>query len=200
MSKRALSLLVQKIRRCQRCRRPEGSYPVFAPLFPAKVMLIGQAPGREETKKGVPFIGKAGRRLFQWLKEAGIKEEEFRKRVYITQVVKCFFGKGKRGDIKPNKAIIDACFPYLREEIKRLDPEILIPVGALAIEKVLGKGKLVSFVGKRFRVELFARKRFVIPLPHPSGVSVWTYKKENRSRLRKAIGLIKSLFSPPVPG
>ncbi len=187
--------LVKKIKSCRKCRLPEGSYPVFSPVLNAKILLIGQAPGREETKKGIPFIGKAGRRLFNWIAKAGRREEDFRKDVYITQVAKCFPGKGMRGDLKPSKEQILNCLPYLKEEIMRLDPEIIIPVGSLAIEYILGKRVLAEIIGKRIKIDLLGKKRIIIPLPHPSGASVWSYKRENLPLINKAILILKDILS-----
>ncbi len=189
-----LESLLEKIRSCRKCPLPKGSYPVFSPVLKTNFLLIGQAPGVEETKKGLPFVGKAGRRLFSWLKEVGIEEDDFRKRVYITQVVKCFPGKGKRGDLKPPKEQVRNCFSYLREEISLLDPDLIIPVGTLAIESLLGKKRLIEVVGKRLEVDLFGRKRVLLPLPHPSGVSVWSYKKEHIFLIERAIKGIRRYF------
>ncbi len=189
--KKDLRGLVKKIKACRKCSLPEGSYPVFSPVFSAKIILIGQAPGKEEIEKGTPFIGKAGRRLFGWLAKVGIKEDAFRKRVYITQIMKCFPGKGKRGDLKPKKENLKNCLPYLKEEIRRLDPKVLIPVGSLAIEDILGKRRLSEVIGERFEIELFGKRRIIIPLPHPSGASVWLFRKENLIRIEKAVKILK---------
>ncbi|MEO0100874.1 MAG: uracil-DNA glycosylase family protein [candidate division WOR-3 bacterium] len=195
--KKDLRGLVKKIKACRKCSLPEGSYPVFSPVFSAKIILIGQAPGKEEIEKGTPFIGKAGRRLFDWLEKVGIKEGDFRKKVYITQVMKCFPGKGKRGDLKPKGEHLVNCLPYLRDEIKKLDPKVLIPVGSLAINNILGRRRLKEVVGKIFKIDLLGKKRFVIPLPHPSGLSVWSFKRENLLRIEKAVKILSKYFSSP---
>lgn len=194
IKKKELRELVRKIKNCRKCSLPEGSYPVFSPVFSAKIILIGQAPGKEEIEKGIPFIGKAGRRLFQWLGKVGIKEGDFRKEIYITQVMKCFPGKGERGDLKPKREYLVNCLPYLREEIRKLDPKVLIPVGSLAIENILGKKRLKEVVGKFFEIDLFGEKRVIIPLPHPSGASVWSFRRENLARIGKAVRILRKVI------
>lgn len=126
----------------------------------------------------------------------GIEEEDFRKIVYITQVVKCFPGKGQFGDLKPSREMIKNCLPYLKEEIIKLDPKIIIPVGALAIEYTIGKRKLGDVIGEKLTRNIYGKRRVIIPLPHPSGVSVWTISKKNLRRMNKALNLLREVLSP----
>lgn len=158
-------------------------------------MVIGQAPGKQELKNNKPFVGPAGRRLFQWLNLVNINEEEFRRTASFTQVMKCYPGVGNRGDLKPNAKQISNCAAYLEEEFKFLRPKIVIPVGKLAIEKLMGKVKLEGVVGKKFIKTVFGFKTIIIPLPHPSGVSPWSFKKDNQKRIVKAVKILKSFYA-----
>ncbi|MEO0093183.1 MAG: uracil-DNA glycosylase family protein [candidate division WOR-3 bacterium] len=193
---KALNELIKKIRSCQCCADlPKESYPVLAGRLGNKIMVIGQAPGKQELKYNKPFVGPAGRRLFQWLNVVDIKEEEFRKLAYFTQMMKCYPGAGNRGDLKPKPKQISNCASYLEEEFRILRPRIVIPVGKLAIEKLLGKVKLETVVGKKFIRTVFSIKTIIIPLPHPSGASPWSFKKENQKRIVKAVKILKSFYA-----
>lgn len=153
-------------------------------------MLVGQAPGKREVAMGRPFAGAAGRRLFQWLAEAGFTEEQFRSFCYVTAMMKCFPGSGERGDLKPSRQQVANCAPWLEQELALVRPDILIPVGQLAIEKFLGKARLGDLIGRRFHRVAAERVVTVIPLPHPSGASAWTNAPENRVLIQRAIRLL----------
>ncbi len=158
-------------------------------------MLVGQAPGKKEVALGRPFAGAAGRRLFQWLTEAGFEEQQFRSFCYVTAMMKCFPGSGERGDLKPNRQQVANCAPWLEQELASVRPEVLIPVGQLAIERFLGKARLGELIGRRFRHSISGRAVTLIPLPHPSGASAWTNAPENRKLIRRAIRLLAEAAS-----
>ena len=158
-------------------------------------MLVGQAPGKKEVALGRPFAGAAGRRLFQWLSEAGFVEEQFRSFCYVTAMMKCFPGNGERGDSKPSRQQVANCAPWLDQEHALARPDVLIPVGQLAIERFLGKVKLADVVGRRFERGIGGSSVTVIPLPHPSGASAWTNAPENRKLIRRAIRLLADAAS-----
>ncbi len=155
-------------------------------------MLIGQAPGIKEQQQETLFIGPAGRRLFKWLRTAGFTEERFRSFCYLTAVMKCFPGKGGRGDLKPTREQLDNCAEWLNEELKIVQPEVIIPTGQLAIERFLGKVRLADVVGKMFKIRIDNQETVIIPLPHPSGASAWANSAENLNRIKRALKLIKS--------
>ncbi len=93
-----------------------------------KIMLIGEAPGRNEDLQGIPFVGSAGKLLDSLLNENNIKRDD----VYITNVVKCRPPNNRT----PNKEEIDSCLPYLIEEIDIIKPEIILTLGRTAGEAV----------------------------------------------------------------
>lgn len=179
-----------RLRRCRWCGLPGDVRPVFSSFTGQRWMLVGQAPGIKEQIFRRLFVGAAGRRLFKWLAEAGFAEEEFRSFCYITAVMKCFPGKGRRGDRKPNKRQLGNCAFWLEKELALIKPAVVIPVGKLAIERFLGRVKLAEVVGKRFVQTVNEQKVTVIPLPHPSGASVWTNRRENQKLIKQALRLI----------
>ena len=155
-------------------------------------MLVGQAPGVTEVEAQRPFNASSGQRLFQWLAEAGFEETEFRSRYYMTAVTKCYPGrhpKGK-GDRKPSRAEQKLCRPFLDQELALVQPRALLAVGGLAIETLLGQRlRLDEAVGRIFRVD----GRWVVPLPHPSGASLWPNAPQNKELIREALALLKDL-------
>ena len=185
----AMRRLVARMKRCARCGR--NGPPVFGRFEPEQDwMLVGQAPGREEVRRGMPFVGSAGRRLFEWLRQVGFEEQNFRTKCYITAVYKCYPGKGRHGDLKPNRPELERCASLVDEELSIVRPEVLIPVGSLAIEHFLGHLPLAEAVGRRFSISSGGLAIQVVPLPHPSGASVWPFRPGNQRLLRRALGLL----------
>ncbi len=187
-----LAALHKQLDVCRTCTSMQG-HSVHGPAIPAKIMLLGQAPGPHEGKLGKPFAWTAGKTLFRWFSSAvGIDEETFRAKIYITAVARCFPGKASGGgDRKPRPSEIAACGRFVAREVEILQPELVIPVGILAIEQVLGyKTQLVEIIGKKMRVTWHGREVDAIPLPHPSGVSPWHKIEPGKFLLEKALALI----------
>jgi uracil-DNA glycosylase len=170
---------------------------VFSGAVPAPLMLVGQAPGVTEAEVKRPFNASSGQRLFQWLAPAGLQEEEFRVRYYMTAVTKCYPGrhpKGK-GDRKPSRAEQKLCRPFLDRELALVQPRILLAVGGLAIEALLGQRlRLDETVGQVFQVD----GRWVLPLPHPSGASLWPNQPENQLLIQQAMAVLREELLPSL--
>jgi uracil-DNA glycosylase len=177
--------------RCNRCPRMGKPVVVGRPVQ-SRVMLVGQAPGDKEPLKGRPFSWTAGKTLFKWFSGSlGWSEEEVRCRVYFAAVCRCFPGKLPRGgDRVPSPEEIDACAPWLEREYELLRPALIIPVGRLAINRLLEPAPLHELVGRSFRVRLAGREADCIPLPHPSGASPWHRMEPGKALLSRALGLI----------
>jgi uracil-DNA glycosylase len=158
-------------------------------------MLIGQAPGQHEGRLGRPFAWTAGKTMFSWFAGIGLAEEDFRSRVYMAAVCRCFPGKNpKGGDRVPSRTEIESCSRWMTSELDLLRPELVLPVGKLAIAQVWPEklDKLDQVVGERRRVELpGGHATDVIALPHPSGASTWHRTEPGVSLLRRALGLIE---------
>lgn len=154
-------------------------------------MLIGQAPGWREIETGLPFAHEAGRRLVGWLGEAGIGLEEFRRRWYVTSVGKCYPGRrqGASVDSPPSRAEIRRWSPYLDEEVRLVDPRLVVLVGSIAHRYALGDARVDEVVG-RLLIWDRARDARVIALPHPSGASTWLNDPVHVAQWRASINLI----------
>ncbi|MEJ2355790.1 MAG: uracil-DNA glycosylase [candidate division WOR-3 bacterium] len=96
----------------------------------ARIMLIGEAPGREEDIQGVPFVGRAGKKLDDILADAGIDIDE----IFITNVVKC----RPPGNRNPENYEMMKCNPYLLEQIRVISPEVIVLLGNIALSLVTG--------------------------------------------------------------
>lgn len=97
----------------------------------ADLMFIGEGPGADEDKQGIPFVGKAGRLLNMAFEAIGLKREE----VYIANIVKCR-PPGNRNP-EDNEAI--ACLNYLRNQVILVKPKIVVLLGSVALKNILGK-------------------------------------------------------------
>jgi uracil-DNA glycosylase len=160
--------------------------PVLSPL-----LLVGQAPGDKEPALGRPFAWTAGKQLFKWFEPLGLDEPAFRARVYMAAVCRCFPGKNPRGgDRVPSDEEVSNCRPWLDREIDLLHPELIVPVGRLAIGQFLPVRPLVDQVGRTHRTVVAGRHIDVIPLPHPSGASTWPRTEPGKTLTRAALRLI----------
>jgi len=136
--------------------------------------------------------------MFRWFEEAlGVDESRFRARVYMAAVARCFPGKAPGGgDRRPDAGEIERCNRWLSGEVSILRPELVIPVGTLAIERVLDlKLPLAEVVGTARRARWHGRDVDVIALPHPSGASTWHKVQPGKGLLEKAL---KKLASHPA--
>ena len=160
----------------------------------SKVLLVGQAPGDKEPILGRPFAWTAGRTLFKWF-EAGLgwTEDEVRNRIYFAAVCRCFPGKRPEGgDRVPAPDEIANCSAWLEREFELLRPDLVLPVGKLAITQFLGERPLAETIGKQFSVRYRGYAADCIPLPHPSGASPWHRMEPGKTLLAGALARIAS--------
>jgi uracil-DNA glycosylase len=186
----SLRRYVKKLRQCRKCRKMHQP-PVSGGAVVSKIILVGQAPGDKEPKLGRPFAWTAGKTLFGWFQEAlGIDEKEFRCSIYMAAVCRCFPGKNPTGgDRVPSPREIVNCSAWLKKELDILKPDLVIPVGKLAISQFIPLEKLDRIIGHKFTVN-YGRQVFdLIPLPHPSGASPWHRKEPGKGLLKKALRL-----------
>lgn len=216
----SLQRLQSEMLQCRRCL--QAGYEIvpgaiFTGRETARVLVIGQAPGVTEVEAKRPFNAGSGRRLFQWLGEAGWDEDSFRYQNYMTAVTKCYPGKNNsgRGDRVPSKEEQLLCRPFLIKEITLVRPRLIIPVGGLAIKLFFpSKLRLDEIIGtaiyfdriipnnrdifdlskgtfvKDSPANLPPGSVWVVPLPHPSGASVWPNQPKNKALINQAIRLL----------
>ena len=133
---------------------------VFADGSPdADLMFIGEGPGFHEDKQGLPFVGAAGQLLNRLLADIGISRQD----VYICNVVKC----RPPGNRDPLPDEIESCKPYLMEQIRLVDPKVIVTLGNFATRFMLQRPTAISRVrGERHPLD----GRVVIPTFHPAAI------------------------------
>jgi uracil-DNA glycosylase len=166
---KTLKELREEARGCQNCTLwANATQTVFGAGDPhARVMLVGEQPGDEEDKKGLPFVGPAGRLLDQALEAAGVDRE----RLYVTNAVKHFKWelRGKRRLHKtPAQREIDACHPWLESEIAAVKPHVIVCLGSTAAKAVISKDFKVSRQRGQFVESPLAP--YVFATLHPSAL------------------------------
>lgn len=105
----------------------------------ADLMFVGEAPGADEDLQGEPFVGRAGQLLTKIIEAMGFSRDT----VYIANVLKCRpdMPPGSTGNRKPLPAEMETCLPYLKEQIAIVQPKVLIALGAVAMEGLLGRAE-----------------------------------------------------------
>ena len=106
----------------------------------AKLMFVGEAPGADEDEKGEPFVGRAGQLLTKMI----VAMELTREHVYIANVLKCRpdMPRNASGNRKPTREEMDACLPYLRAQVAVIAPQVIVALGATAVEGLFGPQKM----------------------------------------------------------
>ena len=170
-----------------------GAVPVLSGDGRERAMLIGQAPGWREIETGLPFAWDAGKRLCGWLAAAGITIEDFRERWYVTSIAKCYPGRasGSSVDLPPSRAEIARWTPFLREELRLVQPALVLLVGGIAHRFAFGpRVKLDELVGRDLTWEA-APGASVLCLPHPSGASTWLNDLARVELWRRGMGFLR---------
>lgn len=187
----ALAALQQRILACRRCQE-HGYIPVAQPIVSGKIdnriLVIGQAPGHISVAKNTPFSGPGGRILQKWLEQAGFPPGYLHEHTYLSSLTRCDPGKnpGGEGDRKPSRQEIALCRPFLDEELRLLQPKIVLLVGMMAIETYWGKTRLTDVIGTYKEQDA----TYWLPLPHPSGLSRWLNAPTHRAQLDRALALL----------
>ena len=151
--------LINEVRECKRCKLYKNRTNAVFGKGPvdAKIMIIGEAPGREEDLKGLPFVGAAGKELDSMLQAAGIEVSD----VFITNVVKC----RPPGNRNPEGYEIMKCNPYLVKQIQLIHPKVIVLLGNIALSLVTGEPSgITKMRGKTYEYMSYP----AIPTFHPA--------------------------------
>jgi uracil-DNA glycosylase len=188
-SYRSLASLQRDNLACRACAEagyPLESPPVFQGGPGQRAYMLGQAPGAVEAEECRPWRGRAGRTLRRWL---GMEEDEFYATFYCASVTRCYPGRAPsgRGDRTPAPREQELCAFWREWELRLLRPALIVPVGGLAIRRLLGITGLADAVGRR----LAYGDAVAIPLPHPSGASGWLNAPANRALVAEAAALVR---------
>jgi uracil-DNA glycosylase len=188
----ALVELFEEVRRCTRCPLHETrTKAVFgAGNADAELMFVGEAPGAEEDRQGLPFVGRAGQLLNRMLASIGLSRDD----VFIANVLK----SRPPGNRDPQPAEIEACEPYLLEQVRLIEPRVVCTLGNFATKLLSGNPTGITKVRGTPQVhELGGRTVFLLPLFHPAAALRTPAVKQT---LEADIAALPALLSQTLPG
>ncbi len=165
MKKEELILkLNEEMKQCKKCplhltrtNVVPGEYNINA-----KIMFIGEAPGKNEDLQGRPFVGAAGKNLDEALKKISLE----RKEVFITSILKCRPPNNRN----PKKEEIIQCSPWLEKQIKIINPKIIVLMGNFALKYFFEKYTITQVHGKILKKKYLGIERTFIPIFHPAAI------------------------------
>jgi uracil-DNA glycosylase len=170
---------------CTNCRLASGrTQVVFGNGNPnADLMFIGEAPGFHEDKQGIPFVGAAGSLLTKLLTDIGLTRDD----VYVSNTLKC----RPPGNRDPMPDEIDACKPYLKEQIELIDPRIICTLGNFSTQLLLGRKIGITKVrGQQYPW----RGRILVPTFHPAAVLHGGKTSDAMFQLEQDFKLIRTIL------
>ena len=126
----------------------------------AKIVFIGEAPGKKEDETGLPFVGASGKFLNEMLASANLKRED----VYITNIVK-YRPPNNRDPSKQEKLEF---LPYLKEQIEIIQPQLVVTLGRHSMEQFLPEAKISQVHGEKFKLKFGNHEVHLVPLYHPA--------------------------------
>ena len=177
---RTLAMVAAEAATCTKCRLAQGRTQVVFGVgnANAELLFIGEGPGFHEDKQGEPFVGAAGQLLTRMLEGIGFTREQ----VYIANVVKC----RPPGNRDPQPEEIEACTPWLVEQISLIQPSVIVTLGNFATKFVLNTSTGIT----RLRGQIHEwHGRTVIPTFHPAAILHGGGEKSNQ------FGLLQQDFS-----
>jgi len=160
VSNARLSVLQQTVSQCTRCALHQGrTQTVFARgNGSAGLCFVGEGPGADEDAQGFPFVGKAGQLLDRMIVAMGMTRDE----VYVCNIVKCRPPNNR----KPDPEEMTACAPYLHEQLELISPQVIVALGATAVQGLLGTSEGITRM--RGTWKLYRGKIPVMPTFHPA--------------------------------
>lgn len=154
----------------------------------ADILFIGEAPGRDEDESGRPFVGRSGKLLRANINRVGYSDDE----VFIANVVK--HRPPENRDPTPEEILL--CAPFLDEQIKIIEPQLIVTVGRFSMGKFFPDKKISEIRGQVHRVNWQGKNYFVYPLYHPAAALRSTKMKQafesDFDKLPKIVAWIKS--------
>jgi DNA polymerase len=157
---RRLEVLAETVRGCTRCALHAGrTQTVFARgTGSSGLCFVGEGPGADEDAQGFPFVGKAGHLLDRMIEAMGFGRDD----VYVCNIVKCRPPENR----KPEPEEMAACMPYLAEQLEVLSPEVIVALGATAVQGLFGTSEGITRL--RGRWKLYRGRVPVMPTFHPA--------------------------------
>lgn len=158
--RRRLDVLAESIKGCTKCALHAGrTQTVFARgMGTSGLCFVGEGPGADEDAQGFPFVGKAGQLLDKMIGAMGFPRDE----VYVCNIVKCRPPNNR----KPEPEEMAACMPYLEEQLATLQPQVIVALGATAVQGLFGTSEGITRL--RGRWKLYKGEVPVMPTFHPA--------------------------------
>jgi uracil-DNA glycosylase len=176
---------------CERCPLSETRNRVVfgSGNADADLMFVGEAPGAEEDRQGLPFVGRAGAFLSELLEGIGLRRED----VFIANVLKC----RPPGNRDPQPEEIDSCRPYLEQQVELIQPRVIGTLGNFSTKLLTGNPTGITKVrGAAQQHFMGGRNVFILPLFHPAAGLRTPRVAE---QLREDFGRIPALLEEPLP-
>lgn len=173
------------------CKKEREEPMVFGEGNPdAKIILVGEAPGAQEIEMGKPFVGQAGKNLDEFLEVLKLDRED----IYITNVVKIRPYKvnkktGRKSNRPPTKTEIAQYVKYLYEEIKIIQPKVIVTLGNVSLKTILKDHK--ATIGEKHGVPMMQADYIVFPLYHPASI---IYRRELKEIYQEDLQKLKVLI------
>jgi uracil-DNA glycosylase len=187
-----LVALYREASECTRCPLAETRTKVVfgAGNAEADMMFVGEAPGAEEDRRGLPFVGRAGALLSELLEGIGLTRED----VFIANVLKC----RPPGNRDPQPLEIESCHPYLERQVELIRPAVIGTLGNFATKLITGSQTGITKVRGTPQVHtLGGRPVFVMPLLHPAAA---LRTPSLLDTLREDFASLRDLAESPPPG
>src|SRR3954447_24168349 len=188
----ALKLVYQQARGCMNC--PELAATRTQVVFgaghaDADLMFVGEAPGANEDRQGLPFVGQAGKLLDQLLGEIGLERSE----VFVANVLKC----RPPGNRDPHPVEIENCQAYLMRQLELIEPKVVCTLGNFATKLLRGDPAGISRVHGRAEVRIVGRRAVrLFPIFHPAAA---LYTRSMVDTLRADFARLPELLAMPAP-
>ena len=176
--------LEESIKQCEKCKLCQNRTNIVFGTGnkEAEVMLIGEGPGADEDREGIPFVGKAGQLMNKALSGLGLNREE----LYIANIVKCRPPSNR----VPEQDEATACLDYLRNQVLLVKPKIIVLLGSTALKNILGKEYSITAARGKW-----IEKKDIMYMPtwHPAAllrdenkkIEFWNDLKEVRDKWKK---------------
>ena len=187
----ALERLAEHLRGCTRCPLSEGRTTVVVGAGDpdARLMFVGEAPGANEDRTGLPFVGQAGKLLDGLLEGIGLTREQ----VFIANVLKC----RPPGNRDPHPDEIAACRGYLEEQVALIQPRVVCTLGNFATRLLSGRPEGISTVHGAQQQAAFAGVEVTLsPVFHPAAA---LYTRSMLATLQEDFARLPALIADPPP-
>lgn len=179
------------LKRCERCDLAKGRNQVVLPRgnVESDLVFIGEAPGRNEDKEGIPFIGQAGEWFNAMIRYLELTEEDF----FLTNTVKCRPTKNGKNR-KPHINEIEECGYWLKQELEMVNPRVIILMGSVALKAFFRGNKISQVAGHELKGHKYFSKKGIkiFALFHPA-VLIYN-KKEYKPKYREHLDTLKNFL------